>query len=125
MKVAYMTEVAAMHFAQERRLVWPDRAALDPVIGPVSEYPRFEFTMHEVKRAGEVIAGKLPWTEETAEQIREAFRVANNWRDAHAYPMRSVRYSIIALMRRDSVEGITAAVSNACRQFAGSSGGCP
>lgn len=103
-----MTEVAAMHFAEASPLGL-DCGELDPVIGPVSNYPRFEFTMHEVKRAGEVIAGNLPWTEESAAQIREAFLVANNWRDAHAYPMRSVRYSMIALMRRDGVQGITAA----------------
>ena len=53
-------------------------------VGPVSEFPRFEYSMRDVKRAGEVIAGALPWTDETAPKILEAFRIANNWRDAHS-----------------------------------------
>lgn len=78
-------------------------------IGPVAEYPRFEFSMKDVKRAGEVIAGGLAWSAETEPEIKEAFHIANNWRDAHAYPMRSIRYSLIWFMRHHSLEGITAA----------------
>jgi len=32
-------------------------------IGPVAEYPRFEYSMKDVKRAGEIIAGELPCEE--------------------------------------------------------------
>lgn len=81
----------------------------EPDIGPVADFPRLEFSMNDVKRAGEIIAGELPWTPETEPQIREAFRIANNWRDAHAYPMRSVRYQVLWFMRHRSLEGITAA----------------
>ena len=45
-------------------------------IGPVAEYPRFEYSMKDVKRAGEIIAGELPWNDETAPQIRDAFHIA-------------------------------------------------
>jgi hypothetical protein len=75
----------------------------------VSDFPRFDFSMKDVKRAAGVIAGALPWTEETAPQIQEAFRIANSWRDAHAFPMRSIRASIIWYLRDREMQGLTAA----------------
>jgi ppGpp synthetase/RelA/SpoT-type nucleotidyltranferase len=78
-------------------------------IGSVADFPRFDFSMRDVKRAGEVIAGELPWSPETEPKIKEAFHIANNWRDAHAYPMRSIRYQLIWFMRHRNLEGITAA----------------
>ena len=78
-------------------------------IGPVAEYPRFEYSMKDVKRAGEIIAGELPWNDETAPQIRDAFHIANNWRDAYAYPMWSLRYSLMWFMRHHNLEGVTVA----------------
>jgi hypothetical protein len=65
--------------------------------------------MKDVKRAGEVISGALQWTDETAPQIRRAFQIANNWRDAHAYPMRSIRHQLIYYMQNLGLTGITAA----------------
>jgi hypothetical protein len=65
--------------------------------------------MKEVKRAGEIIAGELPWNDETAPQIRDAFHIANNWRDAYAYPMLSLRYSLMWFMRHHNLEGVTVA----------------
>lgn len=93
---------------------WPadeaDCAPDDNLCGvDVADYPQFEFSMKEVKRAGEIIAGELPWTPDTAPKIRQAFHVANNWRDAHAYPMRSVRSQLMWFMRKHNVEGVTAA----------------
>src|SRR5437588_11109135 len=61
----------------------------------VSDFPSFDYTMREVRRAGEVIAGDLPWTPENEPQIRHAFEVANNFREAHAFPMRSVRCQLL------------------------------
>ena len=58
---------------------------------------------------GEIIAGELPWNDETAPQISDAFHIANNWRDAHAYPMRSIRYSLMWFMRHHDLEGVTVA----------------
>lgn len=75
----------------------------------MGSYPRSDYSMKAVKRAGEVIAGDLLWTEENAPVIREAFQIANNWRDAHAYPMRSMRAQLISFMRKNNLEGVTAA----------------
>jgi len=76
---------------------------------PVSDFPRFEYSMREVRRAGEALAGDLIWTEASADGIREIFRIANNWRDSHAYPMRRLRYELIGQVRRQKVTGQTAA----------------
>jgi Region found in RelA / SpoT proteins len=84
-------------------------ADLDAVLGPVSDYPIFDYSMKDVKRAGDVISGALQWTDETEPQIRRAFQVANNWRDAHAYPMRSTHHQLIFYMRQLELNGITAA----------------
>ena len=75
----------------------------------VARYPRSDYSNMDVKRAGEIIASNLPWTDDSAPTIREAFAIANNWRDAHAYPMRSVRFSAIYYMRKCGLDGITAA----------------
>ena len=75
----------------------------------VADYPRFEFSMKDVKRAGEIIAGELAWTPEAQPQIKDAFHVANNWRDSHAYAMRSIRYQLIWFMREANMEGVTGA----------------
>lgn len=89
----------------------PDYAAHEVSFGldAVADYPRFEYSMKDVKRAGELIAGELPWTDESAPKIREAFQVANNWRDAHAYPMRSVRCQLVWYMRDRKLQGVTVA----------------
>jgi hypothetical protein len=75
----------------------------------VANFPHSEYSLHDVKRAGELIAGTLPWTDESAPKIREAFQIANNWRDAHAYPMHSVRCQLIWYIVNLNLEGITAA----------------
>src|ERR1700730_7635797 len=88
-KGARMNRFVQSVFAEE--LVSGFEAELDAVLGSVSKYPIFDYSMRDVKRAGEMISGTLPWTDETAPQIRRVFQIANSWRDAHAYPMRSIR----------------------------------
>jgi ppGpp synthetase/RelA/SpoT-type nucleotidyltranferase len=73
------------------------------------EYPRFDYGVEDVKRVSAVIAGDLHWTSETKAQIREAFQIANNWRDAHAFPMRSVRCSLRWYIHHHDIAGVTAA----------------
>jgi hypothetical protein len=73
------------------------------------EYPRFDYGVEDVKRVSAVIAGDLHWTSETEALIREAFQIANNWRDAHAFPMRSVRGSLRWYMHHYDIAGVTAA----------------
>jgi hypothetical protein len=75
----------------------------------MSDFPRFEYTMGDVRRAGEALAGDLIWSDETADRIRQIFRIANNWRDSHALPMRRLRYGLIGQIRRLRVPGQTAA----------------
>ena len=83
-----------------------------PGVGPlgdddVADYPRFEFSMKDVKRAGKVISGSMPWTDETKDEIIRAFQIANNWRDSHAYPVKSVRSQVIYYLRELGIDGST------------------
>src|SRR5258708_718216 len=75
----------------------------------MSDYPHLQYSKRTVERAGKVIASNLPWNDETEPKIREAFTIANHWRDSHAYPMRSIRHSVIYYMGDIGVKGITAA----------------
>jgi Region found in RelA / SpoT proteins len=75
----------------------------------VSEFPSFDYSMKDVLRAGEALAGKMLWTEETAPRIRDVFSIASNWRDSHAYPMRKVRNLVRHKIRRLKLSGNTVA----------------
>ena len=75
----------------------------------MEQFPRSAYTDTDIKQAGKVIADQVLWTDETAPMIRQAFTVANSWRDSHAFPMRSIRHSIIHYMRQVEVQGISAA----------------
>lgn len=81
-----------------------------PDVGAVTSFPRFDFTVRDVRRAGEVVSGRdLLWTEERQPELRRAFTIANNWRDSHAYPMRSIRFSLLFYIRNHRLTGFTAA----------------
>jgi hypothetical protein len=54
---------------------------------PMAAFPRFDYTMGQVKRAGEALKGQILWDESRREEILEIFAIANSWRDSHAYPM--------------------------------------
>lgn len=69
----------------------------------------FEHEKEAVRRAGEVIAGDLSWTPANQQRIRDAFSVANQWRDSHAHPMRSIHQTLRSHIRLREVEGFTAA----------------
>jgi Region found in RelA / SpoT proteins len=75
----------------------------------VLKYPRFEYSGKAVIRAGKVIAGDLVWNDETEPKIREAFQIANSWRNSHAYPMHSVRSQVIWHMHKNGLQGTSAA----------------
>jgi Region found in RelA / SpoT proteins len=49
------------------------------------------------------------WTDETEPKIREAFQIANSWRNSHMYPMRSVRAQVIWHMHHNNLKGTTGA----------------
>lgn len=75
----------------------------------MTKFLPFEFSMRDVRRSGEVIAGDLSWTPESQKRIREAFNIANIWRDSHEYPMRSIRMALGAHIRHRSLNGFTVA----------------
>lgn len=75
----------------------------------MSEYPLSEYSHNDVERAGKIISGTMTFLGEIPEELRNAFLIANNWRDAHAYPMRSIHSSIRYHMRANQLQGITAA----------------
>ncbi len=75
----------------------------------VREYPHSDYSHNDIERAGKTIATATFFSTEVPSEIKEAFVVANNWRDAHAYPMRSIHSSIRAHMRINDLDGITAA----------------
>lgn len=75
----------------------------------VVSFPRFEFAKRDVKRAGETIAGDLVWNNETEPKIREAFSIANSWRDSHIFPMVSIRHGVIYYMGANRIAGTTVA----------------
>jgi hypothetical protein len=67
----------------------------------VPDFPRFEYSMKDVLRAGEALAGDVPWNNDSeAVAARHVFSVANNWRDSHAYPMRKMRYELASQLRK-------------------------
>jgi hypothetical protein len=68
-----------------------------------------ELEMDAVRRAGEVVGGDLAWTPETEQRIREAFSIANHWRDSHAHPMRSIHQTLRSHIRIREANGFTAA----------------
>ncbi|WP_454758523.1 RelA/SpoT domain-containing protein [Caulobacter segnis] len=69
----------------------------------------YEQSIDAVRRAGEVIAGDLTWTPANQQRIREAFSVANQWRDSHAHPMRSIHHTLRYHIRHQDLGGFTAA----------------
>lgn len=62
-----------------------------------------------VRRAGEVIGGDMVWLPETQQRIRDAFAIANQWRDSHDYPMRSIHGTLRSHIRLRDIDGFTAA----------------
>lgn len=76
---------------------------------PVAAFAPLTFSMKQVLKAGEALKGDLVWSESTAPQVYEVFRIANNWRESHAYPMRSIRQEMIMRMRQNGLDGVTAA----------------
>ncbi|WHQ68612.1 RelA/SpoT domain-containing protein [Methylorubrum extorquens] len=76
----------------------------------MNEFPTFEYTMSEVRRAGKALKGDIIWSEDAAPEIKRVFRIANDWRDSHAHPMDRVRSQVIGQLARQRLRGqLTAA----------------
>ncbi|ORE94138.1 hypothetical protein ATO13_08691 [Stappia sp. 22II-S9-Z10] len=80
-----------------------------PHIGCMSEYPRLAYSMKDVRRAGEALKAGMIWTDATKPEIVRTFRIINSYRDAHLYPMRSLRSSVAAGIRYCAIAGVTSA----------------
>jgi ppGpp synthetase/RelA/SpoT-type nucleotidyltranferase len=68
-------------------------------------YPQLRYSNNQVKKAGKALRGALDYSPETV----EVFRIAYNWRDSHAFPMRKLRHEIMGKIRIVGGRGITAA----------------
>lgn len=71
----------------------------------MSQYPRLEYSMDEVRRAGKRLAGKVHFDAGNYADAIETFTVANSWRDSHIRPMHSIRASVRSRMRQVSISG--------------------
>jgi ppGpp synthetase/RelA/SpoT-type nucleotidyltranferase len=60
-------------------------------------------------RAGEALKGDLVWSPESRLNILEVFQIANNFRDAHAYPMGKLRLTLRSQIKRLGQDGHTVA----------------
>lgn len=78
-------------------------------LGDVSRYPRLAYSMKDVRRSGEALKAGMIWTEETKPEIVRTFQIINSFRDAHLYPMRSLRQSVIGRMNSMKMSGFTSA----------------
>jgi len=65
----------------------------DPEFSDMTDFPSFDYTTSDVRNAGKIIASDMLWADETEVAIRQAYAVANSWRDSHVIPMRSIRLS--------------------------------
>jgi ppGpp synthetase/RelA/SpoT-type nucleotidyltranferase len=66
-------------------------------IGSVSEYPKFEYSQNDLKRAGKMLASDMPYDEnnlERTEKYIEVFKMAYSWRNSHIYPMRRIQHEL-------------------------------
>ncbi len=75
-----------------------------------NDFPHSRYSRTQVADAGRLIANNTVSSgEKVPDQIRNAFLIANNWRDAHAYPMRSIHASVRYHVTSNELDGITAA----------------
>lgn len=82
-------------------------------IGPMSDFPHLAYTIKAVRKAGERLAQQIVVGENSTAAEREAaietFAVANNFRDSHVLPTRSIRASLLHKMRMLAINADTAA----------------
>lgn len=65
----------------------------------MADFPSFDYTTSDVRNAGKIIASDMLWTDGTEMAIRQAYAVANSWRDSHVTPMRSIRLNALYYLR--------------------------
>lgn len=70
------------------------------------QFSHSSYSKREIVAAGKLLGQRL---EAATEEVREAFRIAHDWRAAHAYPMHCIRHELSGKVRRDGGKGLTAA----------------
>jgi len=60
----------------------------------VSDFPVLEYPRNRIVKIGEMLAGDIEWDEGEREKVFAIFRIAYNWRAAHLFPMRILRYEL-------------------------------
>ena len=92
-----------------------------PCVRDMAEFPQFIYGAKDVRRAGDALRGNILWSDESADEIKEIFRIANSWRDSHMYPMWRVRYELMGQIRRLKQPGSTFArlkrMSSICKKL--------
>lgn len=75
----------------------------------MSDYPYCRYTKSEIAAAGKILSGTILHDPARADEISEIFRIAYNWRDSHAFPMRRIRHELIQGLRHAGIIGLTSA----------------
>ena len=73
----------------------------------MARYPILAYPKKEVVRVGDTLRRRIP--EDRPAEALHAFRVAYDWRNSHAYPMRKIRRELGGRVRKLHIEGIAAA----------------
>lgn len=73
----------------------------------MADFPRLEYNMHDVKRAGEALKGEIAWDDGRRDQLLQIFQIANSWIDSHAYPMSRIKYEAVGKVRKCGLSGLT------------------
>ena len=72
----------------------------------MTQYPILHYSKREVVRVGDTLRGKI--AENCTEEILQAFRIAYDWRNSHAYPMKRIRQELGGRVRRIRADAVTA-----------------
>ncbi len=75
----------------------------------VRDYPHSKYAPDQIAKAGKLVALNVVYGNEVPDDVRDAFLIANNWRNAHAYPMRSIHASVRYHVGANNLDAITAA----------------
>ena len=85
-------------------------ATIAPDSLALAEFPTPLYSRKQVVKAGKALLEPMPWIEDRADEYRQVFKIAYDWRSSHAYPMRKMRQELRAMVQ-DLLKrrGITAA----------------
>lgn len=75
----------------------------------MSDYPYCRYTRKEISNAGKMLGNKIIHDPDRSDEISEIFRIAYNWRDSHAFPMRRIRHELVRGLKQEGVSGLTSA----------------